>query len=188
MIFNHEVIKIQYTYLGYLPSYPAHLISDEEMCEAFLPLDYPIDNDAWAEFLNGDKLSMFRDYYPLLDPAMEPEYRELVSNIAYHLTQFKESIDDDRSIPDWVLSYMNGSVIGPESDIRDIHDLLALLEIDIMEEEFTKEASSECYKVSEIWLRKLPSSQLDHRSPSMFGAPHVIKSLRLSSTEMRWEA
>ena len=32
----HDVIKIKLSREGYLPDYPPHLISDEEMCRAFI--------------------------------------------------------------------------------------------------------------------------------------------------------
>ena len=35
-MFVHDIIKINYTRQGYLPYYPYHLISDEEMFEGFM--------------------------------------------------------------------------------------------------------------------------------------------------------
>ena len=32
----HDLIKIKLVRAGYLPNYPYHLISDKEMCEAFI--------------------------------------------------------------------------------------------------------------------------------------------------------
>lgn len=32
----HDLIKIKYVREGYLPNYPYHLISDSEMCDAFI--------------------------------------------------------------------------------------------------------------------------------------------------------
>ena len=38
MSFIHDIIKIKYSKLGYLPSYPYNLISDKEMFQAFINL------------------------------------------------------------------------------------------------------------------------------------------------------
>ena len=44
MSFVHDVIKIKYAREGYLPDLPYHLISDEEMCDAFINLPDSIRN------------------------------------------------------------------------------------------------------------------------------------------------
>ena len=185
--FIHDLIKIKYVEQGYLQNYPPHLIADEEMCDAFLK--YPVDDtktedELWGMFLDDTTPMWFKDNYPLLNPLLEPIYRELVQNIVYHISEFKASLDDVRILPDWVYSYMMNTVISTNSDIRDIHDLLVMLGVDNIDDIFTPEAQVECYLISKDWLAKTPGVTLGHRSPTIFGEPHVIKSLRLSSLNM----
>lgn len=186
--FVNDLIKIKYVSDGYLKNYPPHLISDSEMCDAFLKYpedDTKTEDELWEIFLADTSPSWFKDNFPLLDGALESQYRELVSNIVYHLNVYKNDEMHEKTIPDWVYAYMNGSVISVNSTIPDIHDLLVLLGVDNLDDIFTPIAQSRCYQVSEAWLAKLPSEQLEHRSPTLFGAPHVIKSLRLNELSMQ---
>lgn len=183
-MFIHDVIKIQLVNEGYLKDYPPCLLADSEMCDAFLPLSYPVSDEAWENFLSPSTFCMFKDYYPLLDLELEDEYRALVESIAYYVTQFKADLSDDASMPDWVYSYMNQSVIGPRSDEHDISDLADLLHID--SEEFDVRMSVACYHISEAWLNKTLDED-EHRAPTMFGAPHVIKALRLGLQNLEVE-
>lgn len=174
----NDVVKIRFTREGYLPNYPPHLISDNEMCDAFLK--YGEDSeDNWNAFKSSIDASYFKDNYPLIDSTLESEYRTLVSNIAYHLNNYKSSTDDNRKLPDWIYSYMLGCVISVNSSQLDIHDMLVSMDTDNIDDIYTKEAAAACYKYSQAWLGRLPSSNLDHRPPTMFGEPHVIKYLRL---------
>ena len=186
----HDIIKIKYAAEGYLPNYPPHLISDDEMCDSFMK--YPEDDsksgdELWQMFLEDDTPMVFKDNYPLLNPALESVYRELVENIAYHLFEFKHSLDDKRYLPDWVYSYMINAVISVNSNMMDIHDLLVMLGVDNIDDIFTPAAQLECYIVSKDWLAKTPGIVLGHRSPTIFGEPHVIKALRLSEVNMLGE-
>lgn len=52
MTFIHDIIKIKYIREGYLPDYPPHLISDEEMCDAFLK--YPEGDPSSVKIITGD--------------------------------------------------------------------------------------------------------------------------------------
>lgn len=163
---THNIIKMQLVKYGYLPNHPYHLISDIEMCDAFM---------------NNTGCSYFYDTYPCVDESLRLEYDALVAAIQYHIGQLKSSSDDTYRLPDWVYSYMLGTVIGPKSDILDIHDMLVLMNLDNLDDIFTLTASKECLRTSTSWLRKLPPSKLDHRPPTLFGEPHVLKSLRLQS-------
>lgn len=183
-MFIHDVIKIQLVNEGYLKDYPPCLLADSEMCDAFLPLSYPVSDEAWENFLLPSTFCMFKDYYPLLDAELEDEYRALVESIAYYIAQFKADLSDDARMPDWVYSYMNQSVVGPRSDERDITDLAKLLNLD--KDEFDAELSAACYHVSEAWLQKLLDVD-EHRAPTVFGEPNVIKSLRLSLSNLSIE-
>lgn len=179
---THDVIKIQLSREGYLPNYPPHLISNEEMCNAFLPYDYD-DDDPLSGYDDcmATELNFFRDKYPLVHPQLIDEYKELVSNIAYHLNTLKTSIDDDAVLPDWVYSYMIGSVITVDSDVRDRHDLFVMLGTDNLFDEFNFDCCRACYSESKQWIGKLPESQRIHRPPTLYGEPHVIKSLRVKA-------
>lgn len=181
---NFDIIKIQMSKEGYLPSYPPHLISDNEMCDAFMKLPYPVDDDSWYEFLSSSESSLFKDYYPLVNPGLMSAYRELAENIAYHLNEFKQSTDTDRTLPDWILAYMNESVISVNSSEADLQTLLDLLHIDMVEPQLTPQVCMACYKVSKEWLRKLSNQDILHRSPTLYGAPHVIKALRISESTL----
>lgn len=183
-MFIHDVIKIQYVNEGYLKDYPPCLLADSEMCDAFLPISYPVSDEAWQGFMSPDTFCMFKDYYPLLDPELEDEYRALVESIAYYISIFKSDLSDNASMPDWVYAYMNESVIGPRSDERDIMDLAKLLNLKV--DEFDNVMAAACYHVSEAWLQKLIDVD-EHRVPTMFGEPHVIKSLRLNISNMQVE-
>lgn len=176
MSLNTDIVKIKMVKEGYLPDYPPHMISDTEMCEAFLPMDYPITDSEWDRFMGDENLSMFKDYYSLPDKSLEPQYRELVSGMAKELKEFCDSIEDDKKIPDWILSYMNQSTISGHSDYLDLDGLLMLFGINSMEPEFTPQVSTYCYQISSAWLKR--TNQTD-RPATIFGEPHVIKYLRL---------
>lgn len=164
----HDVIKIQYISQGYLPNYPYHMISDKEMFEAFL---HPLSDDTDSCF--------FSDMYPLEFDSMSDQYEYLISCIQYHINKYLANEYTEDEIPDWIYSYMLGVTIGPNSDPLDRHDLLNLMNLDNVEDEFTDKVYSSCLKYSSEWLRKLSESELDHRPPTMFGEPHVIKYLRI---------
>lgn len=86
---------------------------------------------------------------------------------------------DDGNVPDWVYSYMLGSTIGPLSDVQDIQDLATLLNLDTTNSSFDFSLSSCCLDISKKWVSKLSDGKDNHRPPTMFGEPHVIKQLRI---------
>ncbi len=181
-MFAHDLVKIKLSRLGCLPDYPPHLISDAEMCDGFFPYDYDPENpdSGYYDFMHKD-LNFFRDTYPLLDDSLQDAYKTLVTEIAYHLYQLKISTFDEYELPDWVYSYMLGFVITENSTTKDKHDLFVLLGTDNLYDEFNAACSAACYKESIEWLAKLTATQKEHRPPTMFGEPHVIKSLRLKA-------
>ena len=188
MSLNTDIIKIQMVKEGYLPNYPPHMISDEEMCESFLPLDYPVTDAEWDAFLTDDKLSMLRDYYDIprdssgnIISSLATPYRILVSEMARIIKEYCNSIEDDKVLPDWILSYMNHSVISNASDYRDLDSLLTMLGINMIEPEFTADAYEKCYNISVEWLMKSANTS---RPATMFGEPHIIKYLRLEQTNL----
>ena len=55
MNLTKDSIKIKYTREGYLPNYPYHMISDEEMFKAFLDVE--------------NQSGFFYDNYPILEDS-----------------------------------------------------------------------------------------------------------------------
>lgn len=172
----HDIIKINFVREGYLLSsqgtdmqgtdmqdYPYHLISDNEMCDAFL-------NDSGQSF--------FDYYYPCIAETLRKPYEKLREEIQYHLNLLKTS-KEEYVLPDWVYSYMMKSVISVHSPKSDIHDMLVMMGIDNTDDEFKASAAIRCYDISSKWIQKYPKLTRDHRPPTMFGEPHIIKSLRL---------
>lgn len=165
----HDVIKTLYVRQGYLPDFPYHLISDEEMFDAFLHYD----------------LNFFTDTYPC-PIGMENQYEDLKSAIEYHINLYLEGQTSVTSpstyiLPDWIYSYMIGAVIGPQSQEQDRHDLFVLLDLDNLDDEFNEAIYNKIYLVSQRWIQKLNPGEKSHRPPTMFGEPHVMKSLRIAN-------
>lgn len=164
-MFIHDIIKIRYINEGYLPNYPYHMITDIEMFDAFML----------------EEEGFFAVNYPLLDNSLQEQYNDLVQGIQDCIDAYKA---DGTAVPDWVYSYMLGNTIGPESDSRDISYLYDLLNITPpIVDEFGPELQPACLAVSEEWLSKLPV-KYESRPATMFGEPHVIKSLRLASVDV----
>lgn len=163
--------------------------------------EFIVYDDKEALLIRGskDKLSQFRDIlgivtecklseecyfavnYPLPE-GLDDEYNNLVSSISYHISAYFEMLErgEEAVLPDWVYSYMNGSVIGPNSPQLDIHDLLVMINLDNIDDKFTLSAQLSCLEISKKWVDKLPPSKNVMRPPTMYGEPHVIKSLRIS--------
>lgn len=182
-MFIHDIVKIRFIRQGYLPNHPPHLISDEEMCDAFLPCNF--EDASWdtAEY------NYFRDTYPLsagakADAALSSAYAALVSAVMYHVNCLKSSESSEYKLPDWVYAYMLGAVVGPTSDVADRHDLFILLNTDNLADDFNINCYRACYEESTQWVKKLPADMQQHRPPSIFGEPHVIKALRLRAVEL----
>lgn len=184
-MFVHDLIKIKLSNEGYLPDYPPHLISDQEMCEAFLPYEYNSEDptSGYDDSMSAT-LNFFRDTYPLPHNELLDEYKTLVADIAYYLNELETSNDAEYRLPDWVYSYMLGSVVTVGSDIEDRHDLFVLLGTDNLDDEFTYDCCRACYAESKYWISKLPVSSRIHRPPTIFGEPHVIKSMRLKAADL----
>ena len=164
-MFSHDVIKIMYVNMGYLPGYPYHLISDKEMFDAFI-----------------EPGKFFDDYYPCPDASMQDKYDTLRQAI-------KGIIDDHfangTTIPNWVYSYMIAQTVSSTSDQAEIDYVCDLGGVEKPNgvAEFNLDAAEMCYETSQRWIQKLPA-RLSHRPPTMFGEPHVIKSLRLDQANI----
>lgn len=166
----HDVAKILYSDEGYLPYYPYHMISDEEMIDAFVKSDS----------------CFFNDFYPLPSDTFETEYNDLKSYITKCCDKY---LLDGTAIPDWVYSYMLGKVVGPLSDQKDVHDLFVLLNLDNLYDEFNEGIYSSILSISNkvigTYFVKSHSSEVEYRPATMFGEPHVIKYLRLEQVSVR---
>lgn len=169
----HNIIKINYVRDGYLPNHPYHLISDREMFDAFL-----------TRRARSGIVGYFADKYPCVDLSLKLEYEALIDAICYHIDAYLDDKTGTKKVPDWVYSYMIGSTVSVDSDLLDRHDLLVLMNLDNVEDEITKEVCENCLEISRDWIKKLPKDKADHRPPTMFGEPHVIKALRLLNTGM----
>ena len=76
MELTRDIIKIQMVTQGFLPNYPYHLISDNEMCDAFI--QYPsdenmTDDEKWEAFMSSDQVTWFKYYYDMPDISSLPE-------------------------------------------------------------------------------------------------------------------
>lgn len=181
---TEDVIKAKLTSEGYLMEYPYHMISRSEMFDAFIDTSWckliP-DGTTYVEntvehISERDQSKYFDANYPLLSksPEIVSAYSNLVDCICYHILMCKLN-QQDYIIPNWIYSYMLGSTISVTSSIQDIHDMLTLMGIDNLDDEFLAEAELKCYQISSRWVRKFNVA----RPPTIFGEPHVIKSLRL---------
>lgn len=173
----HDLIKIKYVSEGYMADWPYHLLSDEEMFEAFLNED-----DEGNDF--------FHDYYPLEADSYLLEYDALVKGLQHEIGKYlsaKSQLSEYR-LPDWVYSYMLGKVIGPRSSTTDRHHLLTSLNLDNVDDSFNREIYKSIYDISTKCINKIRYSQNpeDVRPPTIFGESHVLKYIRLRKL-MVWE-
>lgn len=173
-MFIHNLIKIKLSTHGYLPDYPYHMISDAEMCKAFMSC--------------FDSTGYFYDMYPCIDSSLTSKYKALEQALSYYMSAI--STQSDIAIPDWVYSYMLGNVISINSDYKDIYDLATYLGISKPDVSFDVDMATACYDISSKWLAKSQGHIYDNtntinlRPPTIFGEPHVIKSLRINAASV----
>ena len=189
MTLIHDIIKIKYVSLGYIKkNYPYHLISDEEMFNAFIDV-----GTGFTSSLIDPNVRFFDSYYPNPFVDVDIEYKgvslsevyanlksAIVNTVATYL-DYKSKYGDDVAadyMPDWIYTYMLGEVVYQQSDYLDIHDTLVLLKCVNNGNEFTPEACLACYITSLGYVSTLDTST---RPPTVFGEPHVIKQLRLET-------
>lgn len=159
-MFIHDLIKMNYVNEGYLPNYPYHMTSDKEMFNAF--------------FAEG---GFFESNYPCVNPELQEQYDILFNYMKSLVDDFMEN---GTELPGWLYGYMLGSVISVNSPELDIDNLFSLfgMNSNIDNIEFTPELSEKCYLTSKAWVEK-QTTRGQNRVPTVFGEPHVIKSLRL---------
>lgn len=194
MSLTHDIIKIKYTRLGYLPNYPYHLISDEEMFNAFINLSGDDSTSGSGDISEEEKF--FNDNYP--NPfaeediefigaggekiSLRSEYfrlkKYIIDTINQYLANQGTANAENYTIPDWIYTYMLGEVIYNNSEYLDIHDLLVLLDSDNIDNELTPQICMQCYDKSTKYISTLTTGI---RPPTVFGEPHVIKQLRLEA-------
>ena len=166
-MFIHDLLKIKYVREGFLPDYPYHLISDEEMFEAFI---------------NDTDQCYMKDHYPCISDDVKDKYDQIVEDMKYHIQEYLDKKAD--MLPYWVYSYMIGAVIGPNSHQYDVHDLLVSINLDNMEDEFNTEICNSIYRISRKHVSKLKDEEQEHRHPAIYGEPHVIKLIRLDQADL----
>lgn len=184
----HDIIKIKYSKAGYLPGYPYHLISDEEMFNAFINLN----DDSNEHFFEDNYPNPFEEsdvIYKKLNSSGEViaeislrgEYVKLkdyiIKVIKAHLQYAGTEVASNYKIPDWVYTYMLGEVVYNNSEYLDIYDVLGLLGCNNIENTFTSKSCAYCYATSLKYI----SATSGIRPPTVFGEPHVIKQLRLEA-------
>ena len=193
----HDIIKIKYVKLGYIiKNYPYHLISDEEMFNAFINVD-----DNFNSSIIDKNTRFFDSYYPnpfaesdmyyekknamgeVIDRiSLSGEYTKLRNDIIARIKDYLKYAGTaeaaDHVLPDWIYTYMLGEVVYQQSEYLDIYDTLALLGCSNLDNEFTQEACYTCYVTSLGYVSTLTTGS---RPATVFGEPHVIKSLRLET-------
>src|SRR5574343_441788 len=172
LMFIHDIIKMEYVRQGYLPNFPYHLISDQEMFDAFIVFEIVVSEsqakriqqgntslwEAPKQFVTQYKLqsfeyiepellgeeshvlirggqesiTIFNDLcsinndirlsdacyfsanYSMTYDSLQTDYHQLIDAICYHISTYLKSVNavEVTTIPDWVYSYMLGSVIG----------------------------------------------------------------------------
>lgn len=151
MSYIHDIIKIKYVREGWLPNWPYHLISEQEMCDAFLSQDERVIPQE-AEYRHGyDTLSLYltstlgyhgymmsnyivpylktcADYGFEWDETFGQAIYDLVIGLHKICSAFKEEVETNpkTTLPDWVYSYMIGRVFGPrfkDDDITNVREL-----------------------------------------------------------------
>ena len=205
-MFIHDILKIQYVRLGYAKkNYPYHLISDEEMFNTFIDLGTGFTSNFFDPnirffdimypnpFAEEDYIFQKKDSKGniISEISLNDVYNALKDNIKFYISDYlkyygtPEASKMDYStqrlahqIPDWVYSYMLGEVVYQSSEYLDIYDTLALLGCSNNDNEFTREACAACYKISSDYISTLAKGS---RAPTIFGEPHVIKSLRIGA-------
>ena len=147
-----DLVKIKLINYGYLPNIPYHLISNQEMCDAFIVCPTTRSDDVGT--------GMFFDYYPLLETHNVEviwSYQNFFLTLWYHV--FMMRTDASYTAPDWVYSYMLDAVISVNSPKKDIHDLILPLGVDNIDDDFNAECSVACWQESLYWIRKSQLSE-----------------------------
>ena len=191
----HDIIKIKYVNLGYIKkNFPYHLISDEEMFNAFVDL-----GTGFTSPLIDPNVHFFDMYYPnpfaeedyiyqkknamgeVVDEiSLSGEYSKLkayiIATINDYLAYYGTAEESYHLVPDWIYTYMLGEVVYKKSEYLDVQDTLTLLGCSNLDNEFTRDACVSCYATSLNYISTLTTGI---RPPTIFGEPHVIKNLRL---------
>ena len=169
-MFLHDIIKIRYVREGYLPNHPYHMISDDDMFNAFMP-----------ETADG----FFSYYYPQPDNAtLQGRYETLVNSIKYHIAMKKAA--PDYTLPAFVYTYMLGAAVGIHSGDKYIHDIITPLGAGNLDDEYTEQAMFAVYAESKYYLDRVQTDKtveyngdtVHLRPPTIYGEPHVVKSIR----------
>lgn len=187
----HDIIKIKYIELGYLPDQPYHLISDAEMCDAFIHRDdrgYSVYDPVTQHDLYSDDIKVsgyFVDNYNLEGMktckqyfSMQQSYVELVRAMLHYTSDLRSSFELEYVLPNWMYQFMIGSVIHSTSPEKDRHDSLVLFEEDNIDDEFTPEFYDKVFMSSKYYIDKLPRTAVrlsEGLSSDLYQYPDVIQ-------------
>lgn len=196
----HDTIKIKYIELGYLPDIPYHLISDAEMCNAFLHRDadgYSVfDPDSQSTLYENDiKVSgYFVDVYNLSYmkncnhyTLMQQYYVEMVRAMLHYIDDLTSTFETEYVLPTWMYQYMVGSVIHSGSSDKDRHDSLVLFDCDNINDEFTSDFHERVLAGSEFWINTVKRDFIPISTELASGMnyyPDVIKEKRDNGSEV----
>lgn len=170
-----DIAKVKYADEGYMPNFPPHLLSREELCDAFILSD----------------ASYFNMNYKCLADDLEEPYALLRASIEYHVKGYLDKVNPV-DLPMWVWSYVLGEAVCNASDELDRHSMLTALNCDNTADVIDGEVQRYCYDISKAWCQRLPKQEREVvidgqvkllRPPTMFGEPHVLKVLRISPSE-----
>lgn len=190
----HNIIKISYSKMGYLPDYPYHLISDREMFNAFLHRDEESGElsgyfiDTYYPSLSEDTI-LGREPDDISTPPSEWEKKtvadvmdRLETIILNHISDY---IENDSEVPTWVYSYMTGAVIHPNSPEDDFLNLTHDLGIETKgksKELILKELQTWAYRLSWIYEKTIPVADwISERPSTIFFEPIILRQIRLGN-------
>ena len=200
-MFIHDYIKIMYTNMGYLPGHAYHLVSDKEMFDAFLSLEKDEETEEIilpirTKGFFGDcyHFPIDMDDYDPSDPDQKALYDAYEELVLFIQSKINDYLENGTIIPNWIYSYMIMSTITYDSDEPDIAYIREMIaenvkaDIDMSNAlaEFTEDIALACLSISKRWIMK-QISKPDRRPPTIFGEPHVVKSLRLDQANVLLE-
>lgn len=211
-MFTHDIIKIKLSEYGYLPNYPFHMISDGEMCDGFMNTvtgtgyfydEYPCLD---ASLMDAYKQLILTISYNLLlmKFSKNPDY-ELPDWVYSYMIGSAISINSNKKDTHDLLVALHTDNV--DDDFDEVSSAACL---DVSRKWLAKSHQSklikmdsryeqeilEVFKNSKIYDTTLYQvymsngfsdtdvGYLDEKPPTMFGEPHVIKSLRVSQANM----
>ena len=204
----HDVIKIRMIDLGYLPDYPYHLISDFEMCNAFIDIEH-------CELISNNSVLDIA-FHPIYDSVNSQivdslKFEDIVPNVVHNTS---DRITENKLFDDYypledstfeseyntlveqiryqLLLFTNNFItqlpdwvysymIGSAiSNSSDVIDIEDLYRLSNLPvaDTFDSKLYRACLESSENQIHRTG----EDRAPTLFGEPMVIKELRTHQT------